>query len=428
MNILILGSGGREHAISWLISKSQQCDKLYIAPGNAGCSILGNNLNINPNDFEAIKKCVLENQIDLVIVGPEDPIVNGIYDFFKKDDELKNILIVAPSAQGAQLEGSKEYAKEFMSRYEIPTAAYASFTSDEYTQAREYLAEQPIPIVIKADGLAAGKGVTVAFERTEAEQAIDDLFLHHKFGDAGSKVVIEEFLEGIEISVFVLTDGKNYLLLPEAKDYKQIGEGNTGPNTGGMGSVSPVPFADESFMSKVKERIIEPTIKGLQQENIDYKGFVFFGLMNVKGDPYVIEYNVRLGDPETEAILPRIGEDFLPYLLAAAAGKLGNTEVKMKEDFSATIMMVSGGYPGSYEKNKEISGLNQLDRESVFYAGAKADEGKILTSGGRVIAINSLAPSLQEALDQSYAKVKKIHFEKHYYRTDIGKDLLDYCS
>lgn len=426
MNILILGSGGREHAISWSISRSELCDKLLIAPGNAGTGIEGTNINIKPTDFEEVKYAVLQHHIELVIVGPEDPIVEGIYDYFIKTDALKDVLILAPSSVGAQLEGSKEFAKKFMERHNIPSAAYASFTSDQYVEAKDYLNKQPIPIVIKADGLAAGKGVTVAFERAEAEQALDDLFLNNKFGEAGSKVVIEEYLEGIELSVFALTDGKNYILLPEAKDYKQIGEGNTGPNTGGMGSISPVPFADESFMNKVTERIIKPTISGFQKENIDYKGFVFIGLMNVKGEPFVIEYNVRLGDPETEAILPRIDEDFLPYLIAAAKGELTDKTVKFKEEYSATVMLVSGGYPADYEKNKEILGLENVKNSSIFFAGAKLEESKTLTSGGRVLAVNSLANTLQEALDISYSNVSKITFDKMYYRKDLGKDLMEY--
>ena len=426
MNILVLGSGGREHAMSWLIAKSELCDKLFIAPGNAGTQLEGVNLNIKVNDFKAIENAVLTHHIDLVIVGPEDPIVEGIYDYFKSTPNLKDVLIIAPSAQGAQLEGSKEYAKKFMDRNAIPTAAYASFTADQYEETKAYLANQSIPIVIKADGLAAGKGVTVAFERKDAEQAIDDLFLNNKFGEAGSKVVIEEFLDGIELSVFVLTDGKNYVSLPEAKDYKQIGEGNTGPNTGGMGSISPVPFADQKFMQKVTDRIIEPTIKGFQKEGIEYRGFVFIGLMNVKGDPYVIEYNVRLGDPETEAILPRIDEDFVPYLIAAAKGELTDQKIKIKSAYSATVMLVSGGYPNSYEKNKEIKGLEKLEANSIFYAGAKQENDKIMTNGGRVLAINSLAANLQEALDQSYAKVDKISFDKMYFRKDLGKDLINF--
>ncbi|MFC2113973.1 phosphoribosylamine--glycine ligase [Bacteroidota bacterium] len=424
MNILVLGNGGREHAICWLISKSSYCTKLVIAPGNAGTAQLGQNININPSDFEAVKDLVNEHQIDLVVVGPEDPIVNGIYDFFKGDEELMNVPILAPSAAGARLEGSKKFAKEFMQRHHIPTAAYASFTSGQYAECRDYLAKQSIPIVIKADGLAAGKGVTVAFKREEAESAIDDLFLNNKFGEAGSTVVIEEFLEGIELSVFALTDGKSYVLLPEAKDYKQIGEGNTGPNTGGMGSISPVPFANKEFMQKVTDRVILPTIQGFQNEQIDYKGFVFFGLMNVKGEPYVIEYNVRLGDPETEAILPRIGEDILPYMLEAAQGKLNTSEIKITTDYSATVMLVSGGYPGDYEKGNEIKGLENVSGSTLFIAGAKTSGGKTITSGGRVLAVNSQADSLQAALDLSYKNAAMIQFDNMYYRRDLGKDLM----
>lgn len=426
MNILILGSGGREHALSWMIAKSDLCDQLFIAPGNAGTFKDGININIKPDDFEEIKSAVLRHRIELVVVGPEDPIVKGIYDYFKSTQELKDVLILAPSAWGAKLEGSKEFAKQFMEKHHIPTAAYASFTSNQHAEARAYLKKQLVPIVIKADGLAAGKGVTVAFKREEAEQAVDDLFLHNKFGHAGSKLVIEEYLEGIELSVFALTDGEQYILLPEAKDYKQIGEGNTGPNTGGMGSVSPVPFADEIFMNKVKARILDPTIEGLKKEKTDYKGFVFIGLMNVKEEPYVIEYNVRLGDPETEAILPRIDEDFLPCLIEAAKGELKGRQLKIKNQYSAAVMLVSGGYPADYEKNKEIFGLDKVENSSIFFAGAKLEGNKTLTCGGRVLAVNSLADTLELALDNCYSNAAKITFDKMYFRKDLGKDLIDY--
>jgi phosphoribosylamine---glycine ligase len=426
MKILILGGGGREHALSWIISKSPLCSKLYISPGNAGTLQLGENIFLDFSEFSTIRDFVISEKIDLVIVGPEDPIVNGISDYFAAGPDLKNIPILAPSAKGAQLEGSKDFAKGFMKKYEIPTARYQTFMADQYEEAKEYLNNHKIPVVIKADGLAAGKGVTVCFNLQEALNALDEVFIQNRFGKAGAKVVIEEYLSGIEVSVFILTDGKNYVFLPEAKDYKRIGEGDTGPNTGGMGTVSPVPFADELFMEKAKSRIIEPTIRGLQSEGIQYKGFVFFGLMNVAGDPYVIEYNVRMGDPEAEVIIPRIDEDFLPLLLETAQGNLKTNKIKIKNKFAVTVMAVSGGYPGNFEKGKEIKGIDMVKEGIVFHAGTKLSDSKLLTSGGRVLCVTAVENSLELAIAKAYAGLDKIHFEGMYWRRDIGQELLPY--
>lgn len=428
MKILVIGGGGREHAVSWLISQSKNCDKIFIATGNAGTSMIGENLGIDINNFDAIKDKIQANNIDLVIVGPEDPIVNGITDYFKSSTELQNVAILAPTKAAAQLEGSKDFAKEFMFKFDIPTAKYKTFTIDRYNEVIEYINSHKTPIVVKADGLAAGKGVTVCNTVDEAKDAVVEIFLDKKFGDAGNKVVIEEFLDGIEISVFVLTDGKNYILMPEAKDYKRIGEGDVGPNTGGMGAVSPVPFADDEFLDKVKTRIIEPTIKGIQSEKLDYRGFIFFGLMNINGDPYVIEYNVRLGDPEAEAILPRIDEDFLPLMYQAAKGNLNSKTLKVKDQFSTTVMLASGGYPGAYEKGKVISGIEEADNTIVFHSGTKNVDNKIITSGGRVLGITSLAEGLQSALKKTYVTADRIDFDEKYFRRDIGKDLLQYIK
>jgi phosphoribosylamine--glycine ligase len=426
MNILILGSGGREHTLSWMINKSPLCSKLFIAPGNAGTAMIGENVQINPVDFDNVKKFVLKNQINFVIVGPEDPIVNGIYDFFKKDPLLRNIDILAPSAKGARLEGSKEFAKLFMHKYNIPTAAYRSFVSSDLNETLEYLDQHSLPVVIKADGLAAGKGVTIRNNIADAKADIEELFLKNKFGESGKKVVIEQFLDGIELSAFVLTDGTRYIMLPQAKDYKKIGEGDTGPNTGGMGCISPVPFADEVFQEKILNRIIIPTIEGLQKENIDYKGFVFFGLINVKGDPFVIEYNVRLGDPETEVILPRINEDFLPFLLSAAKGSIDRNNIQIKTEFATTVMAVSEGYPEAYDKGMKITGIDQVDTGHVFQAGTKISDNQLVTSGGRVLCVTSLSTDMKAALDNSYRQLEKIHFDNKYLRKDIGKDLFKY--
>ncbi|MEA3496463.1 MAG: phosphoribosylamine--glycine ligase [Bacteroidota bacterium] len=426
MNILVLGGGGREHAICWAIAKDSNQNKIFIAPGNSGTASLGENVELNPEDFSAIEKFVLQSKIELVIVGPEAPIVKGIYDFFKANKKLKDVLILSPSKEGSLLEGSKEYAKKFMIKHNIPTAAYQSFTKKEYEKAKKYLERHKIPVVVKADGLAAGKGVTVAESKEQALKALEELFLDDRFGEAGEKVVIEEFLDGIEVSIFVLTDGNNYVILPEAKDYKRIGEGDTGPNTGGMGAISPVPFATEEFLTTVKTKIIEPTIAGLKKDKIDYKGFVYFGLMNVSGNPYVIEYNVRLGDPEAEVILPRIDENILPLLKDAAKGELKPKKIQFVEDYSATLMLVSGGYPGSYEKEKVITGFEKVKDSIVFHAGAKAEGDKILSSGGRVLGITSLAKTLSEAVQLSLKNAENISFEKKNYRRDIGKDLMKF--
>ena len=428
MNILLLGSGGREHTLSWLISKSPLCSKLFIAPGNGGTGLIGENIMLNPVDFEKVKEFVLAQNINFVIVGPEDPIVNGIADFFENDAELKNIPILAPPAKGAQLEGSKEFAKLFMQKYNIPTANYKSFVASELPEAVKYIEQHPLPIVIKADGLAAGKGVTIRTNIKEAKADIEELFINQKFGAAGQKVVIEQFLDGIELSAFVLTDGNKYVMLPQAKDYKKIGEGDTGPNTGGMGCISPVPFVNAEFQQKIVERIIEPTIHGLKQEGILFKGFIFFGLINVDGNPFVIEYNVRLGDPETEVILPRIDEDFLPYLLSAAKGNLISETIKIKPEYATTVMAVSKGYPDAYEKGKQINGLEKVDNGLLFHAGTKMENNQFTTSGGRVLCVTSLDADMKLALQNSYQQLEKIIFENKYLRKDIGKDLFKYLE
>ncbi|MCO5266379.1 MAG: phosphoribosylamine--glycine ligase [Lentimicrobium sp.] len=425
MNILLLGSGGREHAIAWKLSQSTEIQKLYIAPGNAGTGLTGINVPIDVNDFEAIKLFVLENDIDMVVVGPEEPLVNGIYDFFKGDGLLTGIPVIGPSAAGARLEGSKGFAKSFMQRHGIPTAAYRTFSTGETTAAIEFLSSLKPPYVLKADGLAAGKGVIICNELAEATREVTDMLDHARFGKASEKVVIEEFLSGIELSVFVLTDGKSWILLPEAKDYKRIGEGDTGPNTGGMGSVSPVPFADEIFMEKVKQRIIEPTIEGLQSESIDYKGFIFFGLISVKNEPYVIEYNVRMGDPETESVMPRIKSDLLSLFRKVADQSLASATVEFNENCAATVMLVSAGYPGNYSKGHLIQ-LPDTDLPSMlFHAGTRFDEEnkQVVTAGGRVIAVTSTATDMAQALALSYKTAGQIHFEGKNFRTDIGFDL-----
>lgn len=426
LNVLVLGSGGREHSLCEAIRKSPICGKLFALPGNAGTFSIAENISGNPDDFDKIAFEVKDRGIDLVIAGPEDPIVKGIYDFFKSKTDLSSVKVLAPSAQAAQLEGSKYFAKQFMKKYHIPTAGFEMFKADQYQLAREYLMSSKYPVVLKADGLAAGKGVTVAQNQETAFQALDEAFLDKKFGQAGNTLLIEEFLSGIEISVFVLTDGKNYVLLPEAKDYKQVGDGNTGPNTGGMGSVSPVPFFKDDFREKVIKRIIEPTIQGLKAENLDYHGFIFFGLMNVNGNPYVIEYNVRLGDPETESILPRIQSDLLELMVSAANGQLQPEPVLFSPLHSVSVMLVSGGYPGNYEKGKEISGLEQLNDCQVIIAGAAYMDNELKTSGGRVLAVNAMAESLEACLNVVYSNIPSVHFDKMYYRTDIGKDLLNY--
>ncbi len=422
MNILIVGGGGREHTLAWKLHQSPKLKYLFVAPGNAGTAEIGTNVPIGVEDFEAVKKLVLEEGIELVLVGPEVPLVAGIVDFFKADPELKGIAVIGPSKAGAALEGSKDFAKVFMKDYEIPTGEFRTFI--DYTVAEGYffLSQLKPPYVLKADGLAAGKGVLIINDLEEAKKELHSM-LHGKFGKASTRVVVEEYLDGIELSVFVLTDGEGYVMFPEAKDYKRIGEGDTGLNTGGMGAISPVPFADKEFLKKVEDRIVKPTIKGLKTEGIDFKGFIFIGLMNKGGDPYVIEYNVRLGDPESEVVLPRIKTDFVEILKATAENRLKDMTLEFDERTVTTVMMVSGGYPGSYEKGKEIFGLDKVDGSLVFHAGTKADEGRVLTDGGRVIAVSSFGENMKEALEKSYSNVDKIEFEGKYCRRDIGFDL-----
>ena len=423
MNVLVLGSGGREHALSWKIAQSSLCEKLFIAPGNAGTAQLGENVNINVTDFESLKTFVIENEIEMLVVGPEDPLVKGIYDFFKKDEVLSEVCVIGPSQEGAQLEGSKEYSKQFMQRHDIPTAAYDSFTNDSLNEGYDFLETLSSPYVLKADGLAAGKGVLIIDDLEEAKRELKAMLVDAKFGDASSKVVIEEYLDGIELSVFVLTDGNNYKILPSAKDYKRIGEGDTGLNTGGMGAISPVPFADKFFIERVEDRIIKPTIKGLQEEEIEYKGFIFIGLMNVNGDPKVIEYNVRMGDPETEVVIPRIKSDLLNLFKGISNGTFGEQDFYVDEDVATTVMLVSGGYPESYEKGKVISGLEKVENSILFHAGTRKEDDKILTNGGRVMTITSFGRNIEEALSKSFDNAEKVTFDGKYYRKDIGFDL-----
>ena len=423
MNILLLGSGGREHAFAYLLSRSPRCKQLYIAPGNAGTALEGENVAMDATDFQKIKEFCLSKQISLVVVGPEEPLVKGIVDFFGQDTALSQIPIVGPSQKGATLEGSKEFAKEFMQRHDIPTARYASFTKDTIEEGLRFLESMKAPYVLKADGLAAGKGVVILENLQEAQAELKRMLLEEKFGTASQKVVIEEFLRGIELSCFVLTDGESYKVLPTAKDYKRIGEGDTGLNTGGMGAVSPVPFANEAFMQKIEERIIKPTIEGLKKEQITYRGFVFIGLIKVGDDPYVIEYNVRMGDPETEVVLPRLQTDLVSLLEATAKGKLKDCSLSIDPRSATTVMIVSGGYPEEYEKGKVISGLEQKSESIIFHAGTREKDGEVLTAGGRVLAITSLANDFKEALKKSYRRVEKISFENMYYRKDIGMDL-----
>ena len=423
MNVLVLGSGGREHALSWKIAQSSLCEKLFIAPGNAGTAQLGENVNISATDFESLKTFVIDNEIEMLVVGPEDPLVKGIYDFFKNDEVLSEVCVIGPSQEGSQLEGSKEYSKQFMQRHDIPTAAYDSFTKDSLNEGYDFLETLSPPYVLKADGLAAGKGVLIINDLEEAKRELKAMLADAKFGDASSKVVIEEYLDGIELSVFVLTDGNNYKILPSAKDYKRIGEGDTGLNTGGMGAISPVPFADKFFIERVEDRIIKPTIKGLQEEEIEYKGFIFIGLMNVNGDPKVIEYNVRMGDPETEVVIPRIKSDLLNLFKGISNGTFGEQDFYVDEDVATTVMLVSGGYPESYEKGKGISGLEEVENSIVFHAGTRKEEDKVLTNGGRVMAITSFGRTIEEALSKSFDNAEKVKFDGKYYRKDIGFDL-----
>ena len=427
MNILLLGSGGREHALSWKLSQSPFCSTLFIAPGNAGTSQCGTNLPFATTDFEAIKSTCISENIELVVVGPEDPLVQGIIDFLKAQPELPNLLIIGPSAEAAQLEGSKAYAKAFMQRHRIPTAGYREFDKDTLLQGIEYLRTCSLPIVLKADGLAAGKGVLICSTHDEAINEFTEMISHQKFGAASAKVVVEDFLDGIELSVFALTDGKDYVLLPEAKDYKRIGEGDTGLNTGGMGAISPVPFADEAFMQKVISKIVEPTIKGLQAEALDYRGFVFFGLIKVGDEPMVIEYNCRMGDPETEVVIPRIKADLVEILVATAQQKLYNIAIEHDPRFAATIMAVSGGYPGDYEKGTAIKGLQQSlpDNTLLFHAGTAQRGDDVVTAGGRVLCVTSLDESLDVAIQNSKTVLSGIDYEGKYFRTDIGYEFID---
>ncbi|MEX2597244.1 MAG: phosphoribosylamine--glycine ligase [Salibacteraceae bacterium] len=424
LRVLLLGGGGREHALAWKINQSEWLEQLYVAPGNSGTAQVATNLAFSDGDFGAMKNALIENEVDLVVVGPEAPLVKGLREFIESDKEIDHVRIVGPGAKGARLEGSKSFSKQFMKRHSIPTASFGEFGKDQLSAAFDFLESMNAPFVLKADGLAAGKGVLILDDRERAKVELDLMLRKGKFGTAGEKVVIEEFLNGIELSVFVLTDGKDYVILPEAKDYKRIGEGDSGLNTGGMGSISPVHFAKGDFMQKVEEKIIKPTIKGLQQEDIPYNGFIFIGLMNVGGEPFVIEYNCRLGDPETESIIPRIESDLLKAFWLCVNNKAVDIDLRVTDQTAACLMAVSGGYPEAYEKEKVISGLDSIKDSLVFHAGTASKNGEIVTSGGRVIAITSLAPNLKQALDLSYKSMKQMTFEKINYRKDIGFDLI----
>ncbi len=423
MNILILGSGGREHTLAWKLHQSQKLTKLFVAPGNAGTAAIANNIPIGVNDFESIKALVLEKAIEMVVVGPEDPLVNGVHDYFLNDAQLKHIAIIGPQKAAAALEGSKKFAKKFMIRHNIPTAAYQSFTANELTEGYAFLETLKPPYVLKADGLAAGKGVLILTDINEAKKELSNMLVGAKFGNASTTVVIEEFLDGIELSVFVLTDGVGYKVLPTAKDYKRIGEGDTGLNTGGMGAISPVPFADKEFTDKIHQRIVIPTVKGLKTDGLPYKGFIFIGLIKVGNDPFVIEYNVRLGDPETEVVVPRIKNDLVELFQAVASESLDSLALELDDRTAATVMLVSGGYPETYEKGKQISGCDLVDDSLAFHAGTIEKDGEIVTNGGRVMAVTSFGEDFKEALKKSYQNIDKLHFDKMNYRKDIGFDL-----
>ena len=424
MNVLILGSGGREHALTLKLSESKKINKLFVAPGNAGTNKIAINVDVNPTDFDGIKNLVLSEDIKMVVVGPEAPLVEGVHDFFLSDEQLKNIPVIGPKKDGALLEGSKDFSKQFMQKHNIPTAKYQSFTKDNLQEGYAFLETLKPPFVLKADGLAAGKGVLILNSLEEAKKELKEMVSNQKFGEASSTVVIEEFLKGIELSVFVLTDGIDYKILPSAKDYKRIGEGDTGLNTGGMGAISPVPFADDAFLKKVEDLIVKPTVDGLRKDGIDYRGFIFIGLMNDNGNPSVVEYNVRMGDPETEVVLPRIESDLLDLFEGVANQNLGEKSFSITSKTATTVMLVSGGYPEAYEKNKEINGLENINESIVFHAGTSLKEDKVLTNGGRVMAITSFGENIQEALDKSYSSIEKIHFDKMNFRKDIGFDLL----
>jgi phosphoribosylamine--glycine ligase len=424
MNVLILGSGGREHAFTLKLLKSNKINQIFVAPGNAGTQKIAINININPTDFEAVKKTVLENNIKMVVVGPEAPLVDGVHDFFLADTNLKDIPVIGPKKDGALLEGSKDFSKKFMQKHGVPTAKYQSFTKDNLEQGYLFLETLEPPFVLKADGLAAGKGVLILNSLEEAKAELKEMVANQKFGEASSTVVIEEFLKGIELSVFVLTDGINYKILPSAKDYKRIGEGDTGLNTGGMGAISPVPFADESFLNKVEELVVKPTIAGLQKDGIDYRGFIFIGLMNDNGNPSVVEYNVRMGDPETEVVLPRIASDLFDLFEGVANQTLDKKSFSVIDKTAATVVLVAGGYPEAYEKNKEIIGFDSVEESIVYHAGTVIKDKKVVTNGGRVMAITSFGDTIEEALAKSYSSIHKIHFDKMNYRKDIGFDLV----